>query len=110
MLNKQLLDTFGSQQVTCLPIEILETVQKKAQRLSPERRLRVPAWESAGRLPRGYDEDWRTTRRVGICHSLRAALGLSSSMPARKASIAAAARWLHDICTVLNGGSMNCAR
>src|SRR4029077_1066166 len=63
-------------------------------------RLCRPAAEdldNAGRLPRGNAVDWRTTSRVGMCHSLRLARGLSGSTPARRASTAAAARWLQDI-------------
>src|ERR1039457_509105 len=68
------------------------------------------ALDNAGKLPRGKADDWRTTSRVGINHSLRLALGLSGSMPARRASTEAAASWVQDICTVVSGGSMNCAR
>ena len=73
--------------------------------------LRRPAatFATAGRLPRGKSVDRRTTSRVGIGHSLCAAIGWSASMPARNACTAAMARSLHDICTVVSGGSMNCA-
>src|SRR5579859_1697493 len=72
--------------------------------------LAVESCMRAGSVPRGKADDWRTTRCVGMCHSFCAALGWSGSMPARRACTAAVASSLHDICTVVRGGSMNWAR